>query len=299
MNEDNKVEREIFINLMTDFGFKRLFGSVEFKPILIRFLNILFENEGLFVNDVEFHDKEVLPPDPDGKRIVYDVYCTSVRDGKKDHFVVEMQQVYHVNFEKRVMFYIARALAMQGKKGDTYDFEPVYGIFLTNFNFKHLHKKLLQDFRMMETDTHQVFSNILRLMIVSLEEVKESYDDCTTKLEKITYIIKNMHKMDKESKAYLSGEFDEFFEASDLGHMAAEDIVTYGESKRKLKDLQLSLDWAIKEGLAQGLEQGLEKGRAEERAVGIRIMYEMGVPVKVIAEKYGMPESSVLKTLKL
>ncbi len=35
--------KETFMNLMTDFGFKRLFGTEKFKSVLIRFLNILFK----------------------------------------------------------------------------------------------------------------------------------------------------------------------------------------------------------------------------------------------------------------
>lgn len=105
------------MNLKTDFAFKRLFGTEQFKHILIKFLNILFKKDGLHVDDVVYHDKEVLPPDPNGKRIVYDVYCTSVRDHGEEHFIVEMQQVYHSNFEKRVMYYLSNALAAQGKRG--------------------------------------------------------------------------------------------------------------------------------------------------------------------------------------
>lgn len=51
--------KETFMNLMTDFGFKRLFGTEKFKHILIRFLNILFKEDGIQVGDVIYHDKEV------------------------------------------------------------------------------------------------------------------------------------------------------------------------------------------------------------------------------------------------
>ncbi|MDE6337202.1 MAG: Rpn family recombination-promoting nuclease/putative transposase, partial [Muribaculaceae bacterium] len=65
-----------YINLQTDFGFKHAFGNPKHKPALIKFLNVLFEGK-LTVTDVVYHDKEILPSEKDGKRIVYDVYCTS------------------------------------------------------------------------------------------------------------------------------------------------------------------------------------------------------------------------------
>lgn len=252
--------KETFMNLMTDFGFKRLFGTEKFKHVLVRFLNILFQKEGIHVEDVVYHDKEVLPPDPNGKRIVYDVYCTSVKEMDKEHFIVEMQQVYHSNFEKRVMYYISNALVAQGRKGRMYEFDPVFGIFIVDFNFKHLYNKLVQDFRMMESETHQVFSNIMRLLIVSLEEVKPTWEECETELEQITFIIKNMHRMDKNSEAYKSKKYEEMFDAAEISGLAAEDVVTYGQSQRKLEDMQLAYDWAREEGLVQGREEGREEG---------------------------------------
>ncbi len=65
-------KKPIFMNLMTDFAFKRLFGSPKRKRLLIRFLNILFADENLKVEDVTYLDKEILPSDENGKRIVYD-----------------------------------------------------------------------------------------------------------------------------------------------------------------------------------------------------------------------------------
>ncbi|MDE6552206.1 MAG: PD-(D/E)XK nuclease family transposase [Muribaculaceae bacterium] len=72
--EEIEIKTE-YINIQTDFGFKHVFGSLKNKVALIRFLNALFD--GTFtVKDVTYHDKEILPSEDGGKRIVYDVYCT-------------------------------------------------------------------------------------------------------------------------------------------------------------------------------------------------------------------------------
>lgn len=292
-------KKEIFINIMTDYGFKRLFGSLKFKSVLIRFLNIMFESEGVKVDDVTYHDKEVLPKDEDGKRIIYDVYCTS--KGEKEHFILEMQQVYHINFENRVMFYLCKGLTEQGKVGEEYILSPVYGIFFVDFYFEHLTKKLVHDFRMMETERQQVFSNLLRLLIVCLKEAKPTWEDCNTQLEKLIYIIKNMHNMDKESNAYKSGEFDEMFEAAEIDNLAAEDVVAYSESKQKLKDIQLAYQYSYSAGEAAGRAAGeaagRASGRAEERVSMIHAMRNNGLSAELISMYLGLSLSDVEKII--
>lgn len=41
-----------FINIRTDYGFKRIFGNPKNKHLLIRFFNALFDNE-IHINDVD------------------------------------------------------------------------------------------------------------------------------------------------------------------------------------------------------------------------------------------------------
>ena len=132
------AKEETFMNLMTDFAFKRIFGTKERKHLLIRFLNLIFEDENLVVHDVVYHDKEVLPEDADGKRIIYDIYCTVNNDEK--HIILEMQQIYRPLFENRAVYYISKAITEQGKKGWDFALSPVYAVFLVDFHFPHILK---------------------------------------------------------------------------------------------------------------------------------------------------------------
>lgn len=81
MKRDNK---ELFMNLRTDFAFKRLFGTPEHSNLLLRFLNSLFLGSKK-VSKVDFKNKEVLPPDKDGKKMIYDVYFTTQ---DSEHFIL-------------------------------------------------------------------------------------------------------------------------------------------------------------------------------------------------------------------
>ena len=275
----NQMEKSpIFMNLMTDFAFKRLFGSEKCKRILIRFLNILFAADGLTVDDVTFHDKEVLPDNPDGKRILYDVYCTT--PGEKEHIIVEMQQVYHDLFENRTVYYASKALSSQGRKGGSYGLKPVYTIFLVDFHFDHMARKGIHDVRLTDIHSHEVYSDLLRMIFVHLSETKQSWEECQTDYDKIVFIIKNMHKMDKESKAYKSGEFPEFFHESEITSLAAEEAVAYNQSQQKYFDNLAAVDYASR--------SSFEKGREEERKTLAKRLKEEGLSCEFIFKVTGI-----------
>lgn len=287
----NKKEQdnEIFMNLMTDFAFKRIFGTVERKHILIQFLNIIFEKEGLHVYDVTYHDKEVLPENEEGKIVKYDVYCTT--PDKKEHFIVEMQRVYHPGFEDRAVLYAMKAATGQLKKGQKYELNPVYSIFLVNFNMPDLQQKDFHDVRLTDIETHEIFSNVLRLIFVNLTKAKKKWEDCSSQYEKIIFLIKNLHRMDKESKAYRSGEFSDIFKEAELENIAAEEMVAYSESKLKLQDDLAALDYTFE----KGVNKGRAEGRAElQREAAIK-MLKANLDPSFIQEITGLSIAEILK----
>ena len=98
-----------FINLQSDFGFKRAYGTKEFQKNVIQLLEAAlgedidikrimphYPTPGSDPDLVTYHDKEVLPQEMDGKRIVYDVYFT-MKVGKG----ASMFKPYHLTKENR------------------------------------------------------------------------------------------------------------------------------------------------------------------------------------------------------
>ena len=95
-----------FINPFTDYGFKLIFGREVSKNLLIEFLNDLLEGERV-ITDLTFLNNEQLPDYPEGRGIIYDVYCTT-DTGEK--IIVEMQNRMQSNFKERSIFYLSRAI---------------------------------------------------------------------------------------------------------------------------------------------------------------------------------------------
>ena len=123
-----------FINPFTDYGFKLIFGREVSKELLIEFLNDLLEGERV-ITDLQFLNNEQLPLYPEGRGIIYDVYCTT-ETGEK--IIVEMQNRMQSNFKERSIYYLSRAIVNQGMIGNEwkFDIKAVYGVFLPKKTMK-------------------------------------------------------------------------------------------------------------------------------------------------------------------
>ena len=75
-----------YISLLTDFGFKRIFGTALNKELLICFLNSLFDGKQV-VKDVKYLNNEHLGDVYVSRKAIFDVYCEG-ENGEK--FIVEI-----------------------------------------------------------------------------------------------------------------------------------------------------------------------------------------------------------------
>lgn len=272
-----------FIKLRSDYGFKRAFCSPEHADVLKKFLNALFEGK-MVITDITFKDKEVLPPDKNGKRIVYDAYCTT---SAGYHFIVEMQQEPSILFGKRMVFYMSSCIFRQGEIGGSYKFEPVYLIVITDFDMRPFEKRLVNEIVLMERETNVVFTEDIKIFFLSLDHVSHEWEECKSELERQLYLVKNMENLDKESKPYKSGEYEDLFNASEIASMAAEDIVAYRSSIMMEMERQSELEFKKEEGIKIGEEQGRKEGRKEGmEAAKLDIARQM--------KRRGMPTSDII-----
>ncbi|MDE5586366.1 MAG: Rpn family recombination-promoting nuclease/putative transposase, partial [Muribaculaceae bacterium] len=277
-----------YINIQTDFGFKEVFGQVKNKKAIIRFLNVLFSGK-LTVRDVVYHDKEILPSEEKGKRIVYDVYCTmpttksgspffpvAQKNGKEEedksehHFILEMQNIYIQPFEERLVFYASKMIVGQGKAGWDYELAPVFAIAVTDFNFNHMSPKLVRDVMLVDRESMEPLTDKVHILLCSLKEIPSRWENCRTELEEMLFLIKNMENMDDTSVAYKEGRYPEVFEAARSSRLRPSDIVEYRKSLDRLRDIQRGIKYETENARRKALEEGRAEGRAEASAEEIR-----------------------------
>lgn len=113
-----RQSEERYISLLTDFGFKRIFGTDPNKDLLINFLNSLFNGEEV-IKDVRYLNSENVGDVYTERKAIFDVYCESERGEK---FIVEMQNAYQTFFKDRSLFYSTFPIREQAPKSSDWNF---------------------------------------------------------------------------------------------------------------------------------------------------------------------------------
>ena len=276
----DKVMSELedkYISLLTDFGFKRIFGTDLNKDLLIGFLNALFE--GLHViTDVKYLNTEHLGDIHTERKAIFDVYCET-RNGEK--FIVEMQNAFQKFFKDRSLFYSTFPIREQGSKGSDWDFHlnHVYTIALLNFDMHDPafdQAQLSHTVKLCDTYTHKVFYDKLDFIYVEIAKFDKSADELNTTFEKWLYVLKNLSRLDRQPQSLRDKVFDRLFTQAEIAKFSPRELREYEDSRKAYRDLKNCLDTAIQEGLEKGRAEGLEKGRTEgERSKSIEIAKKM------------------------
>src|SRR5580698_34061 len=146
----------VFGDPKTDFVFQRIFGSDDHKTALIGFLNdILQLDQTHRVTSVMLLPPEQRPKVSELKNSIVDVKCVDVRGTT---YVVEMQVFNVEEFEKRVVYNVAKAYTSQLGIGFAYpELDDVIGITICDFELwprkQAPHVPMLSRWRMQEQES--------------------------------------------------------------------------------------------------------------------------------------------------
>ena len=283
-----------FINPFTDYGFKLIFGREVSKDLLIEFLNDLLEGERV-ITDLQFLNNEQLPLYPEGRGIIYDVYCTT-DTGEK--IIVEMQNRMQSNFKERSIYYLSRAIVNQGRVGNEWKFEikAVYGVFLMNFIIdKNI--KLRTDVILSDRETGELFSDKFREIFIALPLFNKNEEECETNFERWIYILNNMETLKRMPFKARKAVFEQLEDIADVASMSPEDRERYDNSVKVYRDYLVTMDAAEQKGIKEGLEKGIEKGMKEgTQRAQLKIARNMkakGIDNEAIAECTDLPLSII------
>lgn len=265
-----------FINPFTDVGFKRIFGQEVNKDLLMDFLNELLAGEER-IEDLRFMDKEQLPDNEQERGIIYDIFCRT-EDGR--HLIIEMQNDSQTYFRNRSLFYACRGIVKQGRRGRDwrYALDAVYCINFCNFA---LTGKLRSDFRLMDRETNEIFTDRIRLIYIEFPFFTKTEQECGTELEQWIYILKNMETLEKmpfKNEKYL---FEKLEETASVEAMTEEERERYEASLKAYRDYYACLEYRE--------EKGRREGENEERMKIARAMKSKGFSAEEIAGITGLP----------
>ena len=247
-----------FVNPFTDFGFKRIFGQEDTKRLLMGFLNALFEGE-FVITDLTYLDKEQLGyENKKYKGIIYDILC---RTDKGEDFILEMQNRNQSHFQDRALYYMCRRIIHQRKRGEkwNYRYPAVYGIFLMNFTNKVLKDAFYSSFSVRNDDTNCRLTDKLRMVFLQLPIFKKTEKECTTNLDKWTYIIKNMNTLKEIPWKEQDELFEELSKVSNVAALTPQERIIYEHNLKVYWDNNAVQEAAYDDGHEAGLIEGIKK----------------------------------------
>ena len=280
-----------YINPFTDVGFKRIFGQELSKPLLLDFLNSLFEGEKHIAN-LTFLDKEQPALFEEDRSLIYDIYCET-DDGEK--IIVEMQNKSQPFFKNRSIYYVSESIARQGERGSAWNYaiDSVYLVAFLNFSPLDFKKQFRTDVVLAEKGTTEQFSDKLRMIFLQLPLFTKEADECENQVERWIYLLKNMETLNRLPWAAQSAVFQKLESIADVSGMTRAERIQYDEALKKYRDTISVFEGVRLEGLAEGRMEGRMEGRANEKKETIRRLLASGASVDIIAIATGMPEVDV------
>ena len=272
----NRIE-ERYISLLTDFGFKRIFGTKPNKDLLINFLNSLFEGFQV-IKDVKYLNSEHVGDVFAERKPIFDVYC---ENEKGEKFIVEMQNAS--------IFPIRE----QAPKGADWNFklDHVYIVALLNFDLEveaFDKNDINHDVGLLDKKTHKVFNDKLSFKYVEIAKFDKTEDELVTLYDKWLYVLKNLSRLDERPAALKEKIFSKLFEEAEIAKFTPTELKEYEDSLKAYRNVKNSIDTA--------LEKGREEGRAEAREEGKNLKV-IQIAKKMLAA--GMDIDAVIKMTDL
>jgi predicted transposase/invertase (TIGR01784 family) len=261
-----------YVNPLTDFGFKKIFGEKASKKHLIDFLNSILPQEAQ-IADLTFQNLEQLASQDMLRKAVYDIYCQGV-DGQ--YFIVELQKVKQKFFKDRTVLYATYPIQQQAQKGE-WDFEltPVYCISVLGFTFDDdaiamkreevLHKVQLKD------QHNEVFYQKLTFIYLEIPNFKKGLSELETRLDKWLYFIKNLEDLQNIPELLKDEVFLSAFETARLANLSNHERQSYEYSLKVMRDnyattkyaIEKAVEIAVDEARAVALLEGEQKAKLE------------------------------------
>ena len=270
-----------FLDVKTDFAFKKVFASEQSTAILIDFLNAVLEYPPeLAITELTIVDPYQIPLLKGMKDSYVDVKA-KLANGKK--VIIEMQVLNMPGFEQRILYNAAKSYSTQLAEGEAYSLlNPVIALTLTDFEL-FTTPDLTSRFKLLEK-THLIeYKDDIELIFIELPKFNLTEAELTSAKDRWLYFIKNAGSLRfiPESLAK-EKNIHQAFDIANRAGMSEEEL----EAQRSRTDFitmqRASIEMALNQGHQTGLEQGIEIGIEQGLEQGIEIGIEQGAKAKAI-----------------
>ncbi|MDE5889423.1 MAG: Rpn family recombination-promoting nuclease/putative transposase [Bacteroidales bacterium] len=311
-----------YVDVLSDSGFKAVFGDESNKEILRMMLNE-FLPDGVRIRSMDFSTVEIPGLTMESKGIRIDLRCKG-EDGTE--FIIEMQKYEQDNFFKRCVAYSSRVYdanlrRLSREEKETirsrraiedmeYDLKPVYFIALMAVDFAHERPEMWKDrfvseYTFREKITGEVVCETISIIFVELKHFRKRLEECTDSREEWMYALKNAGSTDKIPEKLTRDGVRKFFEACELAGFSNGKRQEFETNRMREIDYYSIISTAKRRGIEKGREEGRKEGREEGEVTGrekgraemtlelAKTMKAKGMSTADIAEITGLTEQAI------
>ena len=287
-----------FADVKTDIAFKKVFGCEQHKEILIGFLNAILDLQGeRRIKTVTLKNPWQAPDLPILKETILDIKAVDHRDVT---FIVEMQVKDNPCFDKRALFYTAKAYTAQIHKGEDYPkLNQVIFIGILDFNSfdgdNYLTRHLILNKETLKQELRDLEFNFIELRKFNKKE-----DELESIVEKWIYFIKNAGNLAMIPKsAEEIPELKEAYTQATMHTWSAKELEVYEywqirDATDKVvmeRQFEKGIEQGIEKGIEKGIEQGIEQG-IEKVAINMKLA---GIEFDIIMRATGLTRDEIVE----
>ncbi|MBP2022985.1 putative transposase/invertase (TIGR01784 family) [Clostridium punense] len=245
IKEDSNKYEDFLLKPKNDFVFKKIFGDVKNKDLLISLLNSILSDK---VNDVTILNSELPKENIEDKKSVLDV--RAVTDAGY-HIDIEIQVLRTVSMPERSLYYWSKLYIEQIAVGESYKkLKKTIAINIVDYDCINTNK-YHNIFHIMEDETKLKLTEVLEIHFIELRKLKNI--NTIDKLSQWMNFIKGDSKEVILEMAKVNSDIEKAY-----------DILRTMSQDRETRALYLSREMALHDEATrreEALEEGVEIGR--------------------------------------
>ena len=312
LTSTSNAQGRVYVNLMSDAGFKAVYGDKNNKSLLIELLNCFLPEEARVRDILSYLDREQDPVVDTGKRTYLDLICKGEYGAI---FSVEVQQRNEKKIFERCMYYGADIYRNQLSENEYYThLKPLYIIGILGTNLVHEDESLwntdnlISHYYQVEKRTLEFAPSTIILTFVETARFTKTLSQCESNIDYLLYWFLNGWKYDKNGIPEVFEDIpitEKLSRACEIAAFSPSKRTVYNKFMMTELDIFNQLHYAKEDGFAEGEAKGRAegeaegeaKGRAEEKAEIALAMLKNHVPIEQVFLYTGMSESEINKLL--
>lgn len=276
----------VYIDPLSDWGWKTLFGSERYKEHLISFINAVYPE--LEVTDISYDNVEYTGDKEEARSTRLDLVCTTA---KGEAVMVEVQKAEQKYFLERGLWTSSFKIREQAKQGPwDYHLKGVYSIGILTFppekiaDFDWNDDAYIHTFSLREDVDGRRMTSLYRFAYIAVAKFSKDAGKLDNILEKWLYLLKNLRRLEARPKELQDRVFEMFFRAAEIARLPEEKQQTYKES------IMNENDWMNAMAFAE------EKGEKKAKLETARNFLKLGVPMETVVQATGLSEEELSQT---